>query len=51
MELVQCCYKRKAPTLVQKLGFSKAFNFINWPSLRKILLVQGFPTFGVIGWI
>ena len=28
-ELVQCCYKRKAPTLVIKQDFAKAFDSIN----------------------
>jgi hypothetical protein len=28
-ELVQCCYKRKAPTLVVKLDFAKAFDSVN----------------------
>jgi hypothetical protein len=42
-ELVQSCFKRKAPTLVLKLDFSKAFDSINWSSLRLILLARGFP--------
>ena len=29
MELVQCCFKRKTPTLVLKLDFSKAFDSID----------------------
>ena len=28
MELVQCCHKRKAPTLVIKLDFAKAFDSV-----------------------
>jgi hypothetical protein len=43
-ELVQSCFKRKTPTLVLKLDFSKAFDSINWSSLRLILLARGFPT-------
>jgi hypothetical protein len=42
-ELVQCCFKHKTPTLVLKLDFSKAFDSIDWGSLRKIMLVRGFP--------
>ncbi|CAN6236003.1 unnamed protein product [Urochloa humidicola] len=41
-ELVQVCYKRKAPTLVLKLDFAKAFNTVNWNSLSRILEVRGF---------
>lgn len=33
MELVQCCHKRKVPTLVIKHDFAKAFNTINWDAL------------------
>ncbi|XP_040257991.1 uncharacterized protein [Aegilops tauschii subsp. strangulata] len=42
-ELVQCCCKRGAPTLVFKLDFAKAFDSIAWPSLRRIMEVWGFP--------
>jgi hypothetical protein len=42
-ELVQCCFKRKAPTLVLKLDFSKAFDSIYWQSLRTVMLARGFP--------
>ena len=28
-ELVQCCHKRKVPTLVIKLDFAKAFDTVN----------------------
>lgn len=37
MELVQCCYKRKAPTLVIKLDFAKTFDSVNWESLDAVL--------------
>lgn len=36
-ELVQCCYKRKIPTVVLKLDFAKAFDSVNWDSLIRIL--------------
>lgn len=42
-ELVQCCHKRKSPTLVLKLDFAKAFDSIEWDSLIKILHARGFP--------
>ena len=42
-ELVQCCFKRKTPTLVRKLDFSKAFDSIDWLSLRTIMRARGFP--------
>lgn len=42
-ELVQCCHKRRAPTLVIKLDFAKAFDSVNWLSLLRILEVRGFP--------
>jgi hypothetical protein len=42
-EMVQSCFKRAAPTLVLKLDFAKAFDSIDWGSLRRILLARGFP--------
>lgn len=42
-ELIQCCHKRRWPTLVIKLDFAKAFDSINWSSLLKILEARGFP--------
>jgi hypothetical protein len=42
-ELMQTCFKRKAPTLVFKLDFAKAFDSVDWASLRKIMEVRGFP--------
>lgn len=41
-ELLSCCYKRKAPTLVMKLDFRKAFDSVNWSSLDHILQACGF---------
>ena len=32
-ELVQCCHRRKTPTIVLKLDFAKAFDSVNWDSL------------------
>jgi len=43
MELVQCCNKRRLPTLVLKLDFAKAFDSVNWDSLQRIMAVRGFP--------
>jgi hypothetical protein len=42
-EIVQCCNRRKAPTVVLKLDFTKAFDSIDWASLRKVLTARGFP--------
>jgi len=42
-ELVQCCHRRKQPTLVLKLDFAKVFDSVNWDSLHQILLSRGFP--------
>ncbi|KAJ1256155.1 hypothetical protein BS78_K076500 [Paspalum vaginatum] len=42
MELVQCCHKRKVPTLVVKLDFAKAFDPVNWDALQTILIARGF---------
>uniref|UniRef100_A0A8R7TQM1 Reverse transcriptase domain-containing protein n=1 Tax=Triticum urartu TaxID=4572 RepID=A0A8R7TQM1_TRIUA len=43
-ELVQLCHRRSAPTIVLKLDFAKAFDSIDWGSLRRIMLAHGFPT-------
>jgi hypothetical protein len=42
-ELLNCCHKRKAPAMVIKLDFRKAFDSISWKSLQKILKHRGFP--------
>lgn len=41
-DLLSCCFKRKAPTLVLKLDFRKAFDSVVWDSLDKILEARGF---------
>lgn len=41
-ELVQCCHKRKAPAVILKLDFAKAFDSVQWDSLHKILYCRGF---------
>lgn len=41
-ELLSCCFKRKAPTVVLKLDFWKAFDSVNWDSLDQILKARGF---------
>lgn len=43
VEMIQCCHKRKAPTLVYKLDFAKAFDSVDWVGRRKVLEVRGFP--------
>jgi hypothetical protein len=42
-ELVQTCFRRRAPCVVLKLDFAKAFDSVNWASLRTVLLACGFP--------
>lgn len=41
-DLLHCCYRRDAPTIVLKLDFHKAFDYVNWDSLHKILIYRGF---------
>jgi hypothetical protein len=41
-KLIQCCHKRGAPTIVLKLDFRKAFDFISWASLDTVLAACGF---------
>jgi exonuclease III len=41
-ELVQCCYKRRVPTIVLKLDFRKAFDSVDWSALDCILHARGF---------
>lgn len=43
-EVVQCCHRRRAPTIILKLDFAKAFDPISWSSLRAVVEVWGFPT-------
>jgi hypothetical protein len=51
-ELVQTCFRRKAPCIVLKLDFAKAFDSVSWDSLRKIMLARGFPVLWcATGWI
>lgn len=42
MEMVQCCHKRRAPTMVIKLDFAKAFDTVNWEALETIMQARGF---------
>lgn len=41
-ELLNCCYRRNAPTIILKLNFHKAFDCVNWDSLDRILRCRGF---------
>jgi hypothetical protein len=43
-EIVQWCHKRKAPVVVLKLDFAKAFDSIDWCSLHVLLKARGFPS-------
>jgi hypothetical protein len=42
-EVLQCCHKRHASAFALKLDFAKAFDSIDWRSLRWIMLARGFP--------
>lgn len=42
-EMVQCCHKRKAPAIVLKLDFRKAFDSVDWSALDGVLSAKGFP--------
>lgn len=42
-DLLHCCHRRNAPTLILKLDFHKAFDCVNWDSLNWILRCRGFP--------
>jgi hypothetical protein len=42
-DLLNCCHKSKAPTIVIKLDFKKAFDSVKWDSLLAILEHRGFP--------
>ncbi|KAK1677030.1 hypothetical protein QYE76_037878 [Lolium multiflorum] len=41
-DLLRCCHSRKAPTIVFKIDFRKAFDSVNWSSLLAILKARGF---------
>ena len=43
-DIIQTCHKRKAPTIVLKLDFCKAFDSINWDALDAVLEAKGFPS-------
>jgi hypothetical protein len=42
-ELVQCCHRRRMPTIVLKLDFAKAFDSVSRDSLLRVLRARGFP--------
>jgi exonuclease III len=42
-DIVQSCHKRKAPAIVLKLDFRKAFDSISWEALDRIMRAMGFP--------
>ena len=41
-DIIQSCHKRKAPSIVLKLDFRKAFDTINWVALDAVLAAKGF---------
>jgi hypothetical protein len=42
-DIIQSCHKRKAPAIVLKLDFLKAFDTVNWGALDAVLAAKGFP--------
>jgi hypothetical protein len=42
-DIFQSCHKRYASVAVFKLDFCKAFDFISWDALDRILAAKGFP--------
>jgi hypothetical protein len=42
LELIQCCHKRRSPTIALKLDFAKAFDSVHWDALRCVLRARGF---------
>jgi hypothetical protein len=42
-DILKCCHKRKAPAMVFKLDFKKAFDSVSWSSLIVVLRARGFP--------
>jgi hypothetical protein len=42
-EIIQVCHKHKVPAIALKLDFAKAFDSIDWTSLRLVLEARGFP--------
>ena len=43
-DILSACHSRKAPTMIFKLDFRKAFDSICWSSLIQILQARGFPS-------
>ena len=42
-DIIQSCHKRKAPAIVLKLDFRKAFDSVSWSALDLVLDAKGFP--------
>lgn len=43
-DIVSSCHKRKAPTMIIKLDFRKAFDSVSWTSLISVLKHRGCPS-------
>lgn len=43
-DLLSACHLRKAPAMILKLDFRKAFDSVCWESLLTILAARGFPS-------
>ncbi|XP_020150844.1 uncharacterized protein [Aegilops tauschii subsp. strangulata] len=43
-DLLRACHTRRAPTVVFKIDFRKAFDSVNWASLLTVLSARGFDS-------
>ena len=48
-DILHCCAKRKAPSLIINLDFWRAFDSVCWTTLLHALQVRGFPLVGATG--
>jgi hypothetical protein len=40
---LNCCHKRKVPSMLIKLDFWKAFDSVSWTAVLQLLTARGFP--------
>jgi hypothetical protein len=41
-DILNCCHRRNSPMIILKLDFHKAFDYVNWNSMDRILWCRGF---------